>query len=259
MKSVSSVAINLGESFPHLPGAPIVEAVIEIRARAQTPWDEPAISAWLTSRLPDYPTMHAQNEFRFEFLKRPGVAEQTHRDLGLKGLRFESADKLHVAQLNRDGFVFSRLQPYDCWHKFQGEALRLWNIHAELAKPLEIERLGLRFINRINVPMEGVRLKDYLQAPPCAPLGMSLPITGFLHQATLTVPGHPYLINLIQTLQPQIDESGAIGLIVDIDVGTIDPFPLEGAALEQRLAEMRWLKNKAFFGCITDKALERFQ
>jgi hypothetical protein len=34
---------------------------------------------------------------------------------------------------------------------------------------------------------------------------------------------------------------------------------LIGSVLEKRLKDMRWLKNKAFFGSISDKALETFQ
>lgn len=257
---MSSVTINLSESFPHLPRAPIVEAVIEIRARAQTPWEEPAISACLKPKLPDYPAAHAQHEFREEVtVDQQGKTEHVHHDLGLKGLRFQSADKLHVVHFNRDGFVFSRLQPYDHWEQFSGEAIRLWQLHCELAKPCEIERLGLRFINRILIAAEEVRLEDYLKVSPQAPPGLDLAFAGFIHHDTLVVPGHEYGVNLIRTIQPQVPDGGGIGVILDIDVYTTQPFEFEAGLLKHRLAEMRWLKNKVFYGSITDKAVERFR
>lgn len=43
------------EQFPHLPHAPIVEAVIDIRAQAEGAWKETDVSPWLKEKLPDYP------------------------------------------------------------------------------------------------------------------------------------------------------------------------------------------------------------
>ena len=50
-----------------------------------------------------------------------------------------------------------------------------------------------------------------------------------------------------------------MGLILDIDVFTTRAMELNEEVFLKRLQEMRWLKNKAFFGSITQKALERFK
>jgi uncharacterized protein (TIGR04255 family) len=49
------------------------------------------------------------------------------------------------------------------------------------------------------------------------------------------------------------------GLILDIDVFTTQGFDLDESILGRRLLEMRWLKNKVFFGSITGKALQMFR
>jgi uncharacterized protein (TIGR04255 family) len=85
-----------------------------------------------------------------------------------------------------------------------------------------------------------------------------LPFHGFMHHDVLAVPGHPYAINVIRTIQtpPNTDASA---VILDIDVFTLQPFQFREAILEERLPEMRWLKNKVFFGSVTPKALESFK
>jgi len=50
-----------------------------------------------------------------------------------------------------------------------------------------------------------------------------------------------------------------LALILDIDVFTTQPLELEQSMLVRRLLEMRWLKNKVFFGSVTEKALELFR
>jgi uncharacterized protein (TIGR04255 family) len=123
-----------------------------------------------------------------------------------------------------------------------------------------VQRLGLRFINRILLPPKDMDFEDYLKAPPKPPDGLDLPFLGFFHKETLAVLGYPYAITIIRTIQqPQPSDPDRVGIILDNDVFTVDSFRLQQEILERRLAEMRWLKNKAFFGIITEKALATFQ
>ena len=250
--------IDLAESFPHLEHAPIVEAVIEIRTRIESPWEESALREQLKAKLPGYPKIFSQSEFRHEVKVKAGQPpEQLFHDLGWRGLRLQSADGRYIAQFNRDGFIFSRLQPYESWDQFKEEAMRLWKVHAELAKSLEVQRLGVRFINRITLPVGEVRLDDYLKVPPQPPGELDLQIMSFFHQDSLLVTGYPYAINIVKTVQPpQGSGSDGGGLILDIDVFTTEPFEQRADAIDKRLAEMRWLKNKVFYSSLTKEAVE---
>jgi uncharacterized protein (TIGR04255 family) len=259
--ALSGFKIDVGESFETLPHAPIVEAVIEIRARSEVPWQESTISDELKSKLPDYPIIGSQSEFRQEVHILSGHPPETkHEDLGWKGLRFQSADGLQVIQFNRDGFLFSRLQPYENWERFQQEALRLWEFHSALAHVTEIQRLGLRFINRIVMPVRETAFEDYIQPRASSPQGLDLPFYNFFHLDQLAVPGYPYVVRIARTLQfPLAPELQGVSILLDIDVFSDGQFELRQEPLLSRLTEMRWLKNKAFFGSVTSKALETFR
>lgn len=99
-----------------------------------------------------------------------------------------------------------------------------------------------------------------MQPAPVSPVGMDLPFQGFMHRDTLAVPGHPYAITMIRTIQlPPHSGGPGVALILDIDVFTIQEFGLDDAMFGHRLNEMRWLKNKVFFGSITGKARELFR
>jgi len=250
--------IDVAESFQHLERAPIVEAVIEIRTRVESPWEESALRDELKAKLPGYPKIFSQSEFRHELKVKAGQPpEQLFHDMGWRGLRLESADGHYIAQFNRDGFAFSRLQPYESWDQFKEEAMRLWKMHEDLAKSLEIQRLGVRFINRITLPGGEVGLGDYLQVPPHPPEGLDLQIMNFFHKDNLSVTGHPYEVNIVKTIQPpQRPGSDGGGLILDIDVFTTKPFEQRADAIDKRLTEMRWLKNKVFYSNLTKGALE---
>ena len=253
--------IDPTEKFPRLAHAPIAEAVIEMRARAEAPWEESEIRSRLVSLLPTYPHIESQHEFEHAMQVGPGQdMVQTHRDLGWRGLKCESADHVHIAQFSRDGFVLSRLRPYDHWGQFHAEAMRLWNIHCDVAQPVGIQRLGLRFINRIELSSDDSRPNDYLHMPTEVLKEVPLSRAGFFHRDVLGVPGYPYIVTIVRTVQPtQTGGSKGLGLLLDIDVFTTESLGLRDDTVMQRLAEMRWLKNKVFFGSITEQALESFR
>jgi uncharacterized protein (TIGR04255 family) len=261
MSKLQAVDIKPEEKFENLPRAPIVEAVIEIRARATKALEETSLRTAIEPKLAGYVFLDSLREFHSEVKLEGGKPPiQKVSDAGWKGVRFRSSDEKHIAQFNRDGFVFSRLEPYLTWEELESEAKRLWNIYKDLAQPVEIQRLGLRFINRIKLPPGELLFEDYIQPAPSSPHGLELPFHGFMHKDTLGVPGHPYAINVIRTIQ-QLNGGvdGGVALILDIDVFTTQGFDLDNTVLQRRLLEMRWLKNKVFFGSITAKALEMFR
>src|SRR6266481_3127527 len=57
----SDFKIDLTETFPHLNNAPIVEAVIEVRTRAEAPWEESTVTQRFKAQLPEYPSVLSIN------------------------------------------------------------------------------------------------------------------------------------------------------------------------------------------------------
>ncbi|MFL5245107.1 MAG: TIGR04255 family protein [Gemmataceae bacterium] len=250
--------MDLSKQFPHLAAAPIVEAVIQWNARAQLPFEPDALQKRLESLLPGYPNREPQ--YHHEFLFQGLVAENQPQSTsshqgGWHGFRVSTADKHYIAQITRDGLVLSRLHPYEDWQRFSAEALRVWKVYLQLAAPSEVQRLGVRFINRIASARIDT-LNEYLNEPPTCPM----PLKDFLYQSTYEVPGQPFLIRVVKTMQAGISgASEESGLILDIDVGTTKAIACDEEALREPLSKMRWLKNKFFFDLLTDSAIESFK
>lgn len=258
MAPPSKFTINFNEEFPHLEHAPSIEAVIHWQAHASKILEPEALKAELNQRLPDYPTCQIQHDIEIAAAGTPdGSSEICHRTQW-NGFRLQDTQNLHVAQFTPTGVVFSRLEPYEKWESFQAEALRFWQIFLEIAEPTIIQRLGVRYINRIPLD-NGEQPSLYLKTVPSAPPGLELPTESFFHQDTYRLPNPPYYINWVRTIQPKgADPTDGRALIIDINVFTTELLQLEQETLTQRLREMRWLKNKVFFSCITDTTLERF-
>lgn len=262
MSDATKFTINRDELFNDgkpLANAPVHEAVIHWRARSEKPLVPQELLGELSKMLPDYPTISPQHELAMEFRSGPEGASHSQTECW-KGFRFESGDKLHVAQFGRNGFAFSRLKQYDDWSQFTGEAIRLWKIYVELARPIEIERLGIRFINMLEVSTLA-ELTDLLTNPPKSPTGLNLPVQNFVHQTSYAIPDHPYGLNIVQVIQPSGNSpSDSLNLILDLDVSTVH-LPVESDDLQmmERLEDMRWIKNKAFQSHMTREAIKSFK
>jgi len=244
MTMTKEFKIDLSEKFPHLSRAPVVEAVIDIRARS-TAWKQETVTEQFSQRMPEFSQI--------------GPAEEVTEGSAWTNLQFATRDGVNIAEFGRDGFAYHRLAPYERWDKFNGEGLRLWQIFMEIARPVELQRVGVRFIGRLELPPLNGEFEDYIDPAPKAPAGMELPFVGFLHHDTLAVPGYPYVVNIIRTIERPQDPTQSFAVILDIDVGTLKPIPPNMSELQHCLSELRWLKNKAFFGSVTSKAVESYK
>ena len=152
----------------HLGKAPIAEALISLHIAPLLNERLPAFQAAAIEIREEYPYSEslAQLEFGFQVTVGSGV-QTSHRDEPL-GLRLTSRDKRQIAVFKRDGFVFSRLPPYERWDSFRSEARRLWDIYRGRVGPVKVLRFGLRYINKLHIPF-GQEVDKYLNLCPQIP------------------------------------------------------------------------------------------
>lgn len=248
----STYTIDLTKRYPRLNSVPIVEAAIEIRCAVEEPWTEDRIRPLIEDDLEGYRFKDSASEYKQILLEDGQPVSYPAEKVGFKGIRFCSDDEKYVWAFNRDALVVSRLEPYETWALFRDEALKVWELHSNLARPSEIERIGLRFINRIPLPEGKIDLDDFLEAGPRQPRDFDFPIADFLHRDSFRVPGYPYRVNIVRTLQrPSDPEARDCAIIIDIDVYSQETIAPDISTIKKKLEDMRILKNDAFFGSIT--------
>lgn len=255
MPDPGAMKFDLQERFPHLENAPIAEAVLHWRAAAGKTLDKAHIRSELARRFPGY-NCEEQQQFGAEFQRSPeGTEFRQHSRWDGFRLTGQGPSDRYVAQFTPNGVLFSRLPKYDRWEPFETEGLRFWDAYLELADPPALDRLGVRFINRIELGPSDDAGRLLTGLPP-APGGIALARDLFFHQDVFRITGSPYRAKVVQTVQP-IQAEDRI-LIVDIDVSLPGgPLPQQ-EQLRTTLAQMRIIKNKLFFACMTPQAIARF-
>jgi uncharacterized protein (TIGR04255 family) len=249
----------MSEIFPHLSKAPIIEAVIDLRAAVAPTFDVEKLQEAHATIRQDYPQMKTQRSWMGQMMQTVGKPpKQAIRDLGVTGYGFSSADEKYVAQFRRDGFSFSRLAPYTAWEDVFGRAATLWKLFYELTQPMEVSRIAVRTINRILVPVPVSDLSKYLTAPPSVPPGTPNEVLGFLTQLFVTDRPTNIVSNIIQTVEQGPRETH-VPIILDTDVYLERPFQPADAALLKHFDALRHMKNLIFFRSLTPEIIETFK
>jgi len=170
------------------------------------------------------------------------------------GFVFVSADKQQQYQVTPDGLTFNRLAPYIGWTGFRDEASKTWvQFKNVLGDALVVSRLGLRYINRIEIPAKGpIELGDYFTTVPHAAPELPQPMTGFFMRIEMPLPDVGGALAVVVAGTPA-KQPNHIGVLLDIDVLKMISSAMSDEEMWSTIALLRDAKNAAFEACITDK------
>src|SRR5436190_423409 len=244
----------------HLSRAPIVEAVVDVRAKTRAGFKPDTLLEVHGQLLPAYQHKEEMNHLEFGFFQAAGKPPEQHvKDLGNLGYRFITSDRLQIVQFRTDGFSFSRLAPYTRWEELFEEASRLWAIYEKAAPLEEATRLAVRYINRLPLPANKVQdFSPFLTAPPPVPKELNVLLSHFLTRVTVREPASPIDAHIVQAIQPAPSEE-VISVILDIDVFETGAFAPNGEVILPRFAALRDVKNRLFFASLTEQAVALFE
>jgi len=235
--------------------APITEAVIEFRVTPRPTLTLEELNGLKIGEENSYPQVRPRLDFQGEFeLTDVGVNTSTKRTQ--TGYVFSRADGSQIFQATINSFSFSQLPPYHEWQPFADEALRVWRRYLLVARPLSVDRVGARYINRIDIPEDSVEVKDYLRIWPEIPADMPQVFLGFFLQVGVPLPQFEAAVTINSTIVAP-PEQGGTALVLDLDTYREIHLDPESAGFDDEvagvLARLRLAKNFAFESCITDE------
>jgi uncharacterized protein (TIGR04255 family) len=178
------------------------------------------------------------------------------------GWRCESADGAEVALLRNDGLSYGRLASYPGWAGFLEAFMQVWAAYVEVAAPIEIGRIALRYVNDLRLPVGGqFDFERYLTSVPRAPQGIAPEIADFLVQMTLPGAERGQVVAVTQATDTASRSDRELPVILDIDASWERTLVVDAAlatTLPQALASLRDIKNKVFFGLLTEELVSAY-
>jgi uncharacterized protein (TIGR04255 family) len=252
-----SIALTMAQPR-HLAHAPITEGLIDFRVEAPDGATVDSLVAAIARRnnfgyTLKNPIVRSEFGFSLDVQQARAIAHDA-RATGI-GIRLHSPDERYVALLSIEGFTLSRLEPYESWEGLLREALPLWRGYAECLGPGTITRVATRYINNLRLPTP--ELERFLDLLPRLPQGLPA-ISGFLERYELLDAPTQATVLLTETL-PEASSGPPVPVILDIDAFSSVRFPMDEPGAWLYLERLRVLKNRVFFTCLTEDAVELYQ
>lgn len=226
---------------------PITEAVIEMRSASNIPDDLVDKAARAIKKR--YPSTQELREFSVK-IGDPDSGANTRI-----GHKLATPDGAFIAQVRRYGLAFSSMAPYPGWTTFTSEFDKVWAQWKKATEAKKIDRIGIRFINRIDIPYDETTLldsDDYLS------VGVRLPApTGNVAMAWQIVSECPVEntpFNVI--IRAGSAESALLGFAsynLDLDLHCSVDVPQTHTDISSLLDQAKSAKNRVFEACITDR------
>jgi uncharacterized protein (TIGR04255 family) len=235
---------------------PITEAVVELRLANPIEIEQvDKIRDRLTEEYP-VPPQIVQN---VSIISGPG--DQNRAQVDFAAYRMSSADAANIAIVGRTQFAASRLAPYTSWEEFIGDARRNWAVWRKVAGWREVIRVGVRYINRIDVPNpdeKPVPIDRYLAFRPLFPTFEGWRgVETFAINGAMLIANSPFkvILNAGSTPSPMVRTTS---FLLDIDISQEGSLPHNDDALWALIDEIRPIKNRIFEASITDSSRELF-
>lgn len=210
-----------------------------------------------------YPIVESQYVYQGEgYLEEVDAPMQQETEHWHNGFRCISGDRRRMFYANLDGFAFSVRAPYEGWEQFRDEARRLWRTYESVSALKYVTRVGVRYINRLDMPREsdgGVRIENYTkiypEVPDTFPPAGGL-MTMFFLQVQVPQPDIGGVVVVNSTPQAPTTER-AISVTLDFDLFSErveEPWDAENDdSIWDFLETLHERKNAIFEASITDE------
>lgn len=244
----------------HLDQAPITEALIDIQVEPRDGISVSALKEAFNTLDFGYYFKNPISQGSFHFKLTPdGQQPQTSAEAAQVGLRLHSSNEKYVAQCRLAGFTLSRLPQYEAWPTLVQETKRLWSVYRTRLAPMRVTRVATRFINNLRLPLEpGVSFQTYLQKFADVPDEAPQDLASFFQRFQLVDVPSSAFVNLTLALE-STPASGPSPVILDVDAYTFTNLSPGDEEVWLILEHLRALKNRCFFGSLTERAAELYQ
>jgi len=242
-----------------LKNPPIIEAILDIQVDISPNVDLLTLENIHKEIKEKFPNKEISNKWEGRIEIKQGEIPKASQDKTENGFWFKSKDAKSIFQARNDGFTFNSLGEYSNWKNFYSESKQLWDIYKQHTNPRRIKRIGLRYINSIQIP-SAAKLKDYFTYIPevLNEFYLDDALVRFVLRDKTT--DHQAAILLAHNPQKTKNEGNNDYRFFVLD---IDVYKLVDSTKDEKLDkifnEFHEFKNKLFFECLTKKALESYE
>lgn len=236
---------------------PITEAVIGINFT--TPLDDETLKSLSQKLTKFYPEQQVISNVSFALdISNNNLASPNMETQKEDSFRLATPDQTQIVVLSKSNFLFSQLAPYQGWDKFFKRFTRDWVFIKRNTGFRELSRLGVRYLNRLDLPVVNniVEYEKFLNVYPLLPKSLET-VIGYAIQIAIPLAkiGCNLNINSGGVPSPLLNH---ISILVDLDISKDQALPQKDTDIFELLNLIRDEKNRIFEECITQSSRKLF-
>jgi uncharacterized protein (TIGR04255 family) len=152
---------------------PLIEAVTEFRFTLEEKYSEEQISDFYEKIKAHFPLQKKgkihQLEFKIEPNKTPEEGQSSFNQDFHEFDQYISEDQKSSVQLDAGRVSIHRIKPYTTWSEFFPLIQNVYAAFIKSFSPVLVERIGMRYINEIALPVNGFSFADYFTLRAAVP------------------------------------------------------------------------------------------
>lgn len=208
---------NIDQKHPSYPNDTIQEALCEFRFQAlpEQSWSLKTPGELFKHLSKKFPGMEPLKEMEVQLGidNKTGQTIQRIVESGTK-LRFSNDAGTRLVQASPSMFCFNAVKEYPGWETMREEILSNWEIVSNTLNNPEINRIGLRYINRIPLSENHPNLRDWLKPNEYVPQGIIKSESGFSYRLESKLSSENLII---VTIANQKDKDNNAYIFFDVD------------------------------------------
>ncbi len=235
---------------------PIIEAVCEFRLTPDTKWD-------LT--IPGLMYEKLQGQFPKKEQRLMQEVGMSHGPEGVKQLirpvermLFLTEDGKKFIQAGSNLLAVNYLAPYQSWDILRPSIEMAFEILSEILDIGVLQKIGLRYINKIEIPQKPVKLEDYFEFYPFHGERLPQNIGTFRVGSIFSFADNRDACKVeLTTAAP--DDPDNLAFLLDLDYTLAKPQAVKSEFALEWIEEAHQRIEEIFEGCINNRLREIFQ
>lgn len=235
---------------------PIVEAVCEFRITSDSKWDLTIPGLVYEKVGKQFPKKEQRLLQRIEATKSPQGNEQ-HVSTEERVLFLTNNRKMFI-QMGSRLLAVNCLKPYPTWNGFKPEIENAFDALCDIVDIKGLQRIGLRYINHIEIPRTSVNLEDYFEFRPFQGRNLPQVLESFIVGSVFPSSDEQDACK-VQLTNATCEKPGHSAFLLDLDYFLSQPQPLPVNKASQWVETAHDQVESIFEGCITDKLRKIFE
>lgn len=236
---------------------PVIEVSCEFLFNVKDPNDLTVPGRFYDSEniKENYPIKEELQEIIIGFGVNPTeIPQKLHRKI--LGMQYKSQNGKVIIRVSPNFVSIHHLTPYSSWENFSLHIKQGFKTFQKVVEPISLERVGLRYIDKIEIPSPSFELEEYFLIYPKIPEKFKL--DNFFLRLEIPFNGGRDLLIIMMYKQP-LREAEKTLIILDWDYILIQPSQIPFEKILDWVEEAHKKIIDIFESSITDKCRQLFE